>query len=133
MSNREDFGFCPKRSTPAPGPVIPLGHAQRDAWDAIRAAYKIADTPSNFEQFSIFMIALEIHSERNARYRDVWRVTGWRGALYDLYKKATRLFRQYWRGTATPGADVDDAYDLINFAAFFLRGRDEENEWGIEL
>jgi hypothetical protein len=90
----------------------------------------ITPTHSLIEQFSVLLRALQVFAARNERYQDQWKTSGWRGALYDLRKKADRLFRQYWGGAPTPGADEDDAIDAINFAAFFIRGRAERNEWG---
>lgn len=87
-------------------------------------------TQSNVEQFAVFLAALQIHNERNARYQDVWKESGWKGALFDLRKKASRLFKQFGGEKETEGANEDDAYDLINFTAFFLRARQENNEWG---
>lgn len=99
----------------------------------------IEPTATNIEQMTIFIEAMLLYTERNARYSDVWRATGWRGAVYDIYKKARRLFQQFWDPeTQAPtgernvihGKVTDDAFDLINFAAFFIRGVDEQNEWG---
>jgi hypothetical protein len=93
----------------------------------------IEPTESNGEQFGVFLEALRIHEERNRRYQDVWTESGWKGALFDIKKKAGRLWRQFMVGKETEGADIDDAYDLINFAGFFIRGyrNDHEHPWGI--
>ena len=93
----------------------------------------IEPTESNADQFGVFLEALKIHEERNKRYRDVWRESGWKGALFDIKKKASRLWRQYMGEEETEGADLDDAYDLMNFAAFFVRGyqQNPDHPWGI--
>lgn len=85
---------------------------------------------SNLAQFYTLMEALRIHDERNVVYQDVWKITGWKGAIFDIYKKATRLWVMFRGGNAGVEKTIDDAYDLINFACFFIRGKREGNEWG---
>ncbi len=93
--------------------------------------YNIDWNDSNREQFAIFLQALQLFNERNKRYRDQWKETGWRGALYDIVKKGRRLFTQFRLATAAPEATDDDAWDMINFCAFYLRAKQDGNEWGI--
>lgn len=89
-----------------------------------------AVTESALEQAEVMLGALRIFAERNARYKDGWATAGWRGVLFDLRKKTERLWRQFWHGQLTI-ASVDDAYDLINFAAFFIRAQASGlSEWG---
>lgn len=114
------------------------------AQEELLALRGIEPNEANIAQLEVLLRALRIYDERNKRYRDQWKESGWMGALYDVRKKAARLFRQFWgEGTAQKDAgdgageawltQNDDAYDLINFAAFFLRGREEGNEWGTWL
>jgi len=90
----------------------------------------IEPTDSNLAQFNVFMEAMSLYDERNKRYKDQWKESGWMGALYDIRKKAARLFRQFFGEEPTEGASEDDAWDLINFGGFFIRGRREQNKWG---
>lgn len=101
--------------------------------DVFLAHHQIEPDESNLAHFSVLLDAMKIHHERNLRYKDQWKESGWMGALYDMRKKAARLFRQYFGEQPTEGANEDDAWDLINFAAFFIRGRSAKNKWGTWL
>ncbi len=85
------------------------------------------------QQACVLFEALRIFQERNARYQDAWKRTGWRGNLVDLRKKIERLWAEFWYGNQE---NPDDAFDIINFTAFFIRNHIEGNEegtwnWGI--
>lgn len=93
------------------------------------------DTPLDrmeIEQAMVFIEALKIYADRNVKYRDNWRRMGWRGLLIRIRERSDRLWDTFWSGVAwkpdgvmdEPGdrmIDADDALDLINFAAFFVR------------
>lgn len=90
-------------------------------------------------QFEIFMEALKIYDERNAKYKDNWRRMGWRGMLIRVRERAERLWDDLWdappklEGEAVPEYqphNVDDAIDLINLAGFLARGVREGNRDG---
>lgn len=89
-------------------------------------------TVSEAEQLTVLLDAFLIFRERNARYHDVWQQSGWRGSLYDLRKKVTRLWATFWQGKPSDAqrADVDDALDTINYAVFFIRNMRQNNEYG---
>lgn len=88
---------------------------------------------TDVQQFAVFMEAYMIFRERNGRYNDEWRVTGWKGALFELRKKVSRVWRVFWKGTATKPDHLlyDDALDAINFIVFFIRlHRENGLPWG---
>ena len=98
----------------------------------ILASLAIPDTLTNRNQLHVLIGAFEKFVERNARYQDVWRESGWKGSLFDMRKKLTRIWRVFWRGEPTAQIDLecDDAYDLINFTVFFIRNVKDDNQWG---
>jgi hypothetical protein len=68
---------------------------------------------------------------RNPKYNDNWKRMGWRGVLIRIRERAERLWDNWWDGSVMSGdhrlaADVDDAIDLINFAAFMVRALEGE-------
>jgi hypothetical protein len=82
-------------------------------------------------QFEVMYDALLIYEQRNENYKDNWRRMGWRGVLVRIRERAERLWDVYWwdgedvtdlEDRMYPPRNVDDAIDLINFAAFFVRG-----------
>ncbi len=103
---------------------------------------------SNDEQAQIFKEAMDIYRERNAKYGDAWRRSGWRGTLTDLRRKIERAWSFLWSaephdkveitqmGSSEPEyadgdpVDVDDLFDIINYAAFSIRAVREGNRDG---
>jgi hypothetical protein len=86
---------------------------------------------AHVEQFRVLMEAFDVFMERNARYRDVWKGSGYRGSLFDLRKKITRMWSVFWQGHPDEKAkECDDALDVINYAAFFVRNVRDGNEYG---
>jgi hypothetical protein len=84
-------------------------------------------------QLRVMMEAFAIFVERNGRYRDEWRRTGWRGAMFEMRKKISRVWQVFWAGKATKAPDLlyDDALDAINFTCFFIRlHREAGPDWG---
>lgn len=94
--------------------------------------YGITPTDSIITQLRVLLEALRKFGERNERYKDVWKESGWKGSLFDMRKKLTRLWRVFWRDQPIQTIDLecDDAYDLINFTAFFIRNVKDDNQWG---
>lgn len=90
------------------------------------------------------MEALAIYRERNAKYGDAWRRSGWRGTLTDLRRKIERAWSFLWHAEpvkmvtidSEPGdphpqdPDFDDVFDIINYAAFTIRAGREGNRDG---
>lgn len=91
----------------------------------------IEDHINNLQQLRVFAEALKIYAERNKRYKDSWKDFGWRGMLHDIYKKTHRLWKAWWSGDEQDRGDYDDAIDLMNFSAFFIRAVKSNNEKGI--
>lgn len=88
-------------------------------------------TSSIVEQARVFAKCLAINAERNMRYKDLWTDYGWKGSLLHVGSKAARLRRIFWdRADVREDEDHDDAYDLINYTAFFVRLREDRNETG---
>lgn len=115
-----------------------------DGPDGSSVAFEVSFQPhseldkSNMEQFEVLMEALRIYEDRNRKYKDNWRRQGWRSCLFDLRRKVERVWDVFW--SATPRAkapdafdpDLDDALDVINFAALVTRSvreGDRDGAW----
>ncbi len=95
-------------------------------------AYGIEANSTNLTQLNVLVEALQIFETRKI-YGDVWRKYGALSNLLSVARKADRLMEIFWHG---PGeldhkSSVDDAYDLINYAAFFIRNVTDGNLKGI--
>lgn len=86
----------------------------------------LSDT--NVEHFQVLWAAMNLFDNRNSRYRDNWRRYGWRDSLHHCRSKLSRMFSLF--GSDDPNKDLDDALDLINYAAFFIRNVKDGNEHG---
>ena len=74
-------------------------------------------------QAAVFAQCLRIYAERNERYNDNWVRMGWRGPLFRIRERAERLWDNLFNRTGdVEEIELDDAYDLINFAGFLVRG-----------
>lgn len=96
------------------------------------------------EQEEVMMEALTIYKERNAKYGDAWRRSGWRGTLTDLRRKIERAWTFLWHAEPVKPMDrsvgedaqrqaeseIDDLFDIINYAAFSIRAHREGNRDG---
>lgn len=92
-------------------------------------------SPSGQEQMVVFYECLRLFEERNTRYKDLWKADGWRGSLFSLKHKVKRLWQQFWIDNAKDKGtkekpELDDAYDAINYIAFFIRNVQANNENG---
>jgi hypothetical protein len=102
----------------------------------------VPETDAEKDQLEVLLEALRIYAERNEHYKDNWTRMGWRGMLVRVQERAERLWDSLWdhqtelTDSFLPARDgkLDDALDLINFAAFTIRGvragnRDGEWRW----
>lgn len=87
-------------------------------------------TKTNVYQMRVYMKAMYIFAERNERYKDLWKKSGWFGNIFHIHHKALRLFRNFIREGGEGEPSLDDAYDLINYAAFAIRCLELKNKWG---
>lgn len=95
-----------------------------EAWD-------IEPTTDMMTQLNVLVEALLIHETRKS-YGDIWRKYGALSNLLSVARKADRLMQIFWHGTGELAhkSSVDDAYDLINYAAFFIRNIADGNMKG---
>ena len=118
--------------------------------EAIRdAAYNFLDALPGFpgdmnndqaqEQVAVFAECMIIFAERNRRYGDSWKRYGWMDNLFHMRSKFLRITKAYWEGTRSMGPgfsensdNLDDAYDLLNYGAFFIRNVQANNERGTD-
>jgi len=90
--------------------------------DRIIIALEMEDLPQNREQVGVMIDCLELFCQRGNRHGEVWKNSGWQGALFDARKKIERLWNEFMAGD-TPPDDLDSALDAINYLAFFVRAQ----------
>jgi len=66
---------------------------------------------------------LSILSQRETKYRGLWKMDGWEGNLALARHKFLRVMRRFWKSDLAEGQRVtnteqDDIYDLINYLMF---------------
>jgi hypothetical protein len=90
----------------------------------------IIPNPDAVDQLvTVFLPALSIISSRGYDPDgQTWREGGWRGVLFEIQKKARRLWFRSWRNGQY---DHDSAIDMINYLGFYIRIGSEDGEpWG---
>lgn len=93
-------------------------------WNDEGCLIKLGDTNGpTAHQLHVMLQALAIYDERNKDYNDNWVRMGWRGLLIRIRERADRLWDKWWDREQAETRDEDDALDLINFAAFFVRAQ----------
>lgn len=95
-------------------------------------AWGFEPTSANLKQLNVLLEALKIYDSR-AIYGDVWRRYGWLSNLLSVARKVDRLMQLFWFGDGKLDHKeaLDDAYDLINYAAFFIRNVEADNARGV--
>jgi hypothetical protein len=95
-------------------------------------ALGITPTSEALTHLNVLVEALLIHDSRKI-YGRVWQRYGWLSNLLSIARKADRLMQVFWFGSGSldhkPSAD--DAYDLINYAVFFIRNVEADNARGV--
>jgi hypothetical protein len=106
------------------------------AGDQIRvAAHQFIDmlgvepTPDAVDQMcGPFAECLRIMCERGYDPEGAtWSSKGWKGLVHDILNKAGRLKFNSWRHNRF---DADSAIDIINFAGFYWRLKNQGSKWG---
>jgi hypothetical protein len=72
------------------------------------------------QMLEVFLPATALMCGRSSLRGEIWKQSGWRGALYESRKKMHRLWYSWWEGD---GADDDSALDLLNYVGFSMRAR----------
>lgn len=102
-----------------------------DAYTAALVQMGIEPTPALCEQLQVFVTALKICDQRTDAYGELWRQYGARSNLLSVARKTDRLMASGWFNTdknpLTHKDALDDAYDLLNYTAFFIRNALEGN------
>lgn len=94
----------------------------------------IAPNHTNKRVAGIFLQCLKIRAERQVKYGENWKKFGWNDSLFHMRSKLSRLFEMFWRGSeGGEEADLDDAYDEINYATFFIMNVQDDNPDGKQL
>lgn len=97
--------------------------------------YGIEQTADNLAQFDTFMEALKVYNDRTAPYGQAWEQYGALSNLLNMARKVDRLMAVWWRGSgedqpALHKDNLDDAIDLLNYDAFFIRNARRGNITG---
>lgn len=91
-------------------------------------------TDELMEQFGTLVEALQIYEDRSQSYGQVWRQYGALSNLLSVARKADRLMECWWHNPdgakALTKDALDDAFDMINYATFFIRNEREGNLTG---
>lgn len=95
--------------------------------------YGVRFDETTSDQLEVFMQAVCIFAERNRVYADGWKQYGCKGNLISVAGKTDRMMRVWFEvvdGNPIHKDDLDDAFDLLNFATFFIRNYREGNMVG---
>lgn len=108
---------------------------QREFYAArLMRAHDIDPTPENMEQLNVFLKAVQIYGSRTGSYGQVWRQYGALSNLVSVARKVDRLMHSWWHAVSGIPAlhkdNLDDAFDLLNYAAFFIRNATSGNITG---
>lgn len=89
----------------------------------------IDPTPDAVAQLAdAFLPALRIMCERGYDPEGTsWKEGGWRGLVWEILKRARRIRWHSWQHS---NHDTNDAYDIINFAGFYIRMGTQGEPWG---
>lgn len=100
-------------------------NAARNGVVEVRSNVIGSPTEESINQAIALEQALIVHWQRSRSYGTVWKKWGALSPLLSAAKKMDRLMECFWfrrDGHSVPGKpDIDDAVDLINYAAFFMR------------
>jgi len=88
----------------------------------------LTKSKTNVTQLMVFWEAMNIYEQRNNLYEDGWRTYGWRDSIHHMRSKLGRLFKMF--GDDMREKNLDDAHDLLNYTAFFIRNVRLGNENG---
>lgn len=119
----------------------------------LRAAAEALQLPTDgdsLDQLAVFVRAMDIFVDRRKEYGKLWKVDGWRGSIFHVRHKFRRMWKMFWLGEGGSQIDVttleddfrnhvqgeprlDDAFDLLNYDAFFIRNVQDGNENGQEI
>lgn len=100
--------------------------------------FGIQPNEDNARQLLVFLNAVELYDERSRSYGQVWRNYGALSNLLSVARKADRLMKVWWHDRHDEDAaphdfhkdELDDAWDLLNYAAFFIRNAKNLNLTG---
>jgi len=73
------------------------------------------------QQLELLLAAFEKFVDRNHHYRDLWMQGGAADSAHHIKSKTARIVWSLDRLREGHPLDADDALDLINYAAFFVR------------
>lgn len=82
------------------------------------------------QQFGVVMGSISVFDQKDRIYGSAWKRLGALNNLTRMATKVERLLEQFWHNSSDVPAvpDLDDAYDLINYSAFFIR-QASSGEW----
>lgn len=88
-------------------------------------------------QMMVFLDSIRICEERYQRYGENWRRHGWMSHVIHMQDCFSRLFYMFWERSddieTDRAKDIDAAYDLINYAGFFIRCHKAGEKFGMDL
>ena len=99
----------------------------------------VEHSTDNINQFLTLMQAFKTYDERSKSYGQAWKQFGALSNLLSVARKAKRLMEVWWYSDTDTYVDgkpmlhkdnLDDAVDLLNYTAFFMRQVMEGNLQG---
>jgi hypothetical protein len=99
--------------------------SRRESMEELLEACGIEQNEETEQQLLVFLTALKLFDNRNRTYRNIWETYG---ALSNLLRAATKVDREMEIWWHSPELDclqhkeaLDDAFDALNYLAFFIR------------
>jgi hypothetical protein len=80
---------------------------------------------SQYQHALVLQRCFQLYQERNRLHQDAWMPGGLKANLVKLRLKVERGWRQHWRGSLNPTAELLDA---INYGVFCIRCADDD-QW----
>lgn len=94
----------------------------------------IQPTEENAMQLIVFLQALRTYDSRTSAYGQVWKQYGALSNLLSVARKTDRIMSSWWHEEGEKPVlhkdNLDDAIDLLNYTAFFIRNAREGNLTG---
>lgn len=108
-----------------------IGAPEDQAIREFLGVHGIEATEDIVAHLQVFIQALRIRQSRKI-YGAAWRRYGALSNLLSVARKVDRLMQVFWHGDGVINHKdaLDDAYDLINYAAFFIQNKEARNERG---
>jgi len=75
------------------------------------------------EHLEMMLEAFLLYKQKNAKYKNLWKVGGWWDSAHHIRHKGLRIggLLEGFKEDHNPSERIEDALDLINYCLFFVR------------